>query len=285
MPDNVNAIPRKVWLLWYQGMSDAPLVVKYCVDSWVRENPDWDVVVLDSGNLHKYVASAPHDAVIATLPLAKRSNLVRLELLSRYGGVWADPTTYCIRPLREWIDEYASSGFFAFANPGPERIMGNWFLASRQQCPLVNRMKERYVAYWTANCFNNEGRFKKRVIRWLSKTLNRSRRTTRYWLSPVVTKVLRVYPYFIFHYLFERVVATDPECRAIWSRTKMISADGPHSLLTFGLCAPLDENTRKEIDDRRIPVYKLTWRCDYEKCSAESVLHYLFEGRLGRSSV
>jgi mannosyltransferase OCH1-like enzyme len=40
-------IPKTVWILWFQGISDAPFLVKKCIDSWVEKNPEWDVILLD----------------------------------------------------------------------------------------------------------------------------------------------------------------------------------------------------------------------------------------------
>lgn len=37
-------IPKKIWFLWYQGLSEAPLVVKKCYESWKKYNPDWEVI-------------------------------------------------------------------------------------------------------------------------------------------------------------------------------------------------------------------------------------------------
>ena len=50
-----NVIPRKIWILWYQGLSQAPFMVKTCIDSWIRENPNWEITILDTENLREYI--------------------------------------------------------------------------------------------------------------------------------------------------------------------------------------------------------------------------------------
>ena len=108
-------IPRKIWLFWSQGVSEAPFIVKKCIDSWVKENPTWDVVVLDENNLNKYISLNLPKNVIANLCIAHQSDLIRLALLSKYGGIWTDATTFCTKPLDEWIDDACSeAGFFVF---------------------------------------------------------------------------------------------------------------------------------------------------------------------------
>jgi hypothetical protein len=272
-------IPRKIWILWHQGLSEAPFIIRRCIDSWVKENPSWEVVILDKDNLAEYIVLDLSDDKLVNLSLTKQSNLVRLQLLSEYGGVWADATTLCMRPLDDWIYDCYTSGFFAFYKPGRDRIVSTWFIACKEECPIVLKLRERYVSFFMKNDFNNNGRFKQKIIKWLSKILNRSEKTTMYWFSPVVIKLLRVYPYFIFHYMFERLVSSDSECQIIWNKTKKISADGPHKIQKVGLFSPVNKNIINEINEKLTPIYKLTWKYDHSKYSPSSVLYYLLEGR------
>ena len=48
------------------------------------------------------------------IPPAAESDLLRLYLLNKYGGVWVDSTNLCRRPLNDWLPSAASQGFFAF---------------------------------------------------------------------------------------------------------------------------------------------------------------------------
>ena len=145
MSEKKRLIPRKIWILWYQSLSEAPFVVRKCIDSWIKENPTWDVVILDSGCLDKYIRLGLPEKKLTSLPLATQSDLVRLALLSEYGGVWADATTLCMKPLDDWIDDYCTSGFFAFYRPGRDRILSSWFIASEKRCLLVSRLYERLL--------------------------------------------------------------------------------------------------------------------------------------------
>ncbi len=268
-------IPRTVWILWYQGESRAPFVVKNCIRSWRDRNPSWDVVVLDSEKLKHYIDSGYLEGPLQTLSMNHQSDLIRLRLLSEWGGVWADATTFCLRPLDEWIDECSASGFFAFHGPGKDRLLSSWFLAATANSPIVRKLHDRLFLFFTENRLSNRGPFKKWVIRHLKKLLNKKIETTKYWFSPFVTKVLKVYPYFAFHYLFERLVATDPESREIWDKTIKVSSDGPHRLLREGLLSPLRDPVKREIDAKSVPLYKLTWKYNHDEYSPGSILHYL----------
>ncbi|MGH7884254.1 MAG: capsular polysaccharide synthesis protein [Thermodesulfobacteriota bacterium] len=272
-------IPKKIWILWFQGISKAPFIVRECVESWRRENPNWEIEILNKENLNKYIILDFSEKILTQLDYTKQSNLIRLQLLSEYGGVWVDATTYCIKPLDDWIHEYTNSGFFAFHRPGRNKIMANWFMASYPGCPIVVKMKDRYVRFFEKNNFKKIGTLKLKIRRLLALVLNRNTSTARYWFSPVVTKFLRIYPYFIFHYLFEKLVSEDPQCRIIWNSTKKIPASGPHKLLASGLYSPLSQKIKNEIDERKNPLYKLTWKKDHSQYSPSSTIYYLLEGR------
>jgi hypothetical protein len=269
-----NEIPKIIWIFWYQGLSEAPYIVKKCIDSWVKQNPDWEVVVLDKNNLNNYIT--PEEKLL-NQPLAKQANLIRLQLLYKYGGVWADATTYCMKPIDQWIHDYTASGFFAFYKPGRDRIMSNWFIASKKNSPLILKIQEAYVSFFTTNDFNIDGKVKKKIIRFFSKILNKNTKTARLWFLPFFTKTLKIYPYFIFHYIFEKLVNTDNECKLIWQNTVKISADGPHKIQRHGFFSPLNDVAKREIDNKSIPVYKLSWKYDHSKYSPSSTLYYLLE--------
>ena len=241
MTDQKSLIPRIIWILWFQGLSEAPFVVKQCIASWERENPGWRVNVLTKDSLNQFIDLALPKDKLETLTLTKQSNLIRLQLLSEYGGVWADATTVCMRPLDEWIDNCTASGFFAFHKPGRDRLLSTWFMASERQCPLILNLRNRYVTYFLSHKFKVKGTLRRKTTHLLERFLNRTPQTTICWFSPVVTKILRVYPYYIFHYMFSHLVSTNAECQTIWNNTTKLSADAPHRIQRMGLHSPLND--------------------------------------------
>ena len=115
---------QTIYMLWFQGFEHAPELVKSCVQSWKHYNPDWDIVLLDNTNLRNYIEVEDYPE----MEMSHRSDIVRMKLLHQYGGVWADVTTFCHRPLRDWLPRYASEGFFVFDRPYSNLLMSNWFI-------------------------------------------------------------------------------------------------------------------------------------------------------------
>src|SRR5262245_9420142 len=83
-PAQTSVGNKTIWTLWYQGVRDAPPLVRACMDSWRRLNPGWRVVALDRHNLAEWI---PLQEVIDTgradLPVQKIAAVSRLALLRR----------------------------------------------------------------------------------------------------------------------------------------------------------------------------------------------------------
>ncbi len=112
--------------------------------------------------------------------------------------------------------------------------------------------------------------------RRLERGINSHVRTTSLWFMPPLPQ-LGITPYHSFHYMFNRLTRTDPAFGGIWDRTPRLSADGPHRLRSHGLGRPPSPQILAEIEQRRVPLYKLTWRIDPARLAASSTLNLLLD--------
>ena len=270
-------VPRRIWTLWNQGIENAPPVVQACVETWARWNPDWEVQVLTADTLSQWV-----DPVL-TQPRAgsqlpyRLSELARLSLLERHGGVWVDATCFCMKPLDEWLPSVVGpSGFFAFRRPARERVVASWFLASDANGYIVRRMWRELSAYYLGHTFR-KSRAQFGPDGPLDRVLNHSIRTTEFWFWPPLPQ-LRISPYFAFHYLFAKLARTDKRFHETWKLTPAFEANGPHSphsILQNGYGEPPTEEIVQDLERRTVPVYKLDWRVDPDELPASSTLKAL----------
>ncbi|MFI5157271.1 MAG: capsular polysaccharide synthesis protein [Sphingobacteriales bacterium] len=266
-----NNLPKKIWFLWLQGLDNAPLVVKKCYESWPRHNPHWEFIFLDKDNINQYIDLQEYNT---TKPAF--SDLLRINLLAKYGGVWVDATCFCMKPLDEWLYDNLQSGFFAFDRPVPTRMIGSWFLAGNKYNYIISTFKARANAYWNEN---PDMRFiETSELSFLNKRLNR--RNNRIWFSWFITKILKVYPYFWIHYLFEYVYYRDKNFKEMWDSSPKFSADIPHAVFFAGFEKPLTPEIKMHIDNKLSPVYKLTWKYDTEAAHKPgTILDYLFNNQ------
>ncbi|MDJ0728882.1 MAG: capsular polysaccharide synthesis protein [Crocosphaera sp.] len=270
-------ISKKIWFLWFQGLEQAPLVVKKCYQSWQKYNPNWELIFLDDNNLKDYVTLDIPKEKLSHLSKTKQSDLIRLELLSKYGGVWADATSLCRVPLDDWLEDYTQAGFFAFTYR--TRSYGwilTWFLASEPSNAITVKINQTLTAFFRDNEFYHSGIVAEKRIKFLDKFLNRKYKTTRFWASWFVRKIFKVYPYFIFHYIFANLINSN---RELLKQYKLMKAYPPTGeiLGRYGLLRPLTPELKERIDSRVDPVYKLTYKYNQEKDSSSSILYYLLE--------
>jgi hypothetical protein len=126
-PQAPPPIPNKIWTYW-EGDGDAfPRSVTACIESWKRHNPDWEITIVTPSNLGVHVSESDADFIknvgsrLESHDTAQfRSDLVRLHVMTRNGGVWLDANCCCTQSL-EWVLEYQRAKpmceFVAFFHP------------------------------------------------------------------------------------------------------------------------------------------------------------------------
>jgi len=100
-------IPKTIWTYWNQSGLDP--FVQQCVDSWRRQCPDHQVIVVTPENLGQYVACGDLPAAFAELHPTKQSDWLRLYLVAHHGGYWFDATTLLTAPL-DWMSAAPGAG-------------------------------------------------------------------------------------------------------------------------------------------------------------------------------
>jgi hypothetical protein len=267
MPSSV-LFEKRIWFYWHQGLNNAPDVVQKCYRSWRLRNPEWDVTPLRFSNLAYYLNPGDMN-VLVTRPQAF-SDLVRINLLKKYGGVWVDASCFCTTPLDSWMTDYVEAGFFAFRNPGPDRLLASWFLAADKDSYIAGRWADASNRYWSGQKVPTR-LFGSRLAGWATVLW------PDVWFTKPVKEWLGLYPYFWFHYLFRYLCAQDARFRAAWNAVPGFAANVPHGALCKGLNTPIDASFKREIDQGISPLYKLNWRVDEKSIGNDSVLHYLYQ--------
>ncbi len=266
--EKVSAVPRTIWIMWSSGLPSAPDVVKACVASWQRQNPDWDLKFFDRSQAGELLdVEQITGSRLSELDPVVLADLLRMHLLAEHGGVWVDSTCYCTKPLDQWLSPMLTTGFFAFRDPGPDRLLSTWFLASQPGHTLTKAWRNRAMAYWRTYRFAMP-RSPSFVHDQLLRVLSTNVRRTRWWFSWPVARLLGDFPYFWLHYQFACVLEGDPEAAAIWQATPEVNAREAH-VLQFegnGLARTMTEQTRRAWEEMSSPIFKLShkWAGTYD---------------------
>jgi len=147
-------LSKNIFILWLQGWDNVSWLNKQVAESWQINNPDWKIHYICLNNLKEYIDDIDYiyDCNKTISPQAK-SDIIRLSLLKKYGGIWADSTLLCMKPLDTWINEYISPiGFWMYHGHGAEMDKENgpasWFIVSEKDNYLITKWKEECDKYW-----------------------------------------------------------------------------------------------------------------------------------------
>ena len=138
-----------IWTCWLQGVENAPVLVKKCIESMRQYANGYKVEVIDLNNVSQFVQLP--DSVVSKykagiIPHAHFSDMIRLALLEKYGGVWIDSTILMTDVLPDYILE-ADMFIFRGSGFGHTRIY-NPFLAAKPHHPIIQSMLLLLYAYW-----------------------------------------------------------------------------------------------------------------------------------------
>jgi len=268
---------KTIWMYWHQGFDAAPALVQHCVNSWKKHHQGWDIKLLDSESIKEYNLDIPlSEKKLEQLGLAHRSDLIRTKLLIEFGGVWIDPTCFAVECLDNWLLDHMKVGLFMFVKPGRDRIISNWFIAAEKNNVLLEKLLSELCSYWENNTFKNNLNKSNWLESQVKRVYSRSFRLTKLWFTTFTKKILKIYPYMVYHYKFYQLISSNNACKETWKMMSKISAIEPHKLQRAGLLLPIDEETKELISDKKVPLFKLTWKIKAKTWSSDSVLGYLF---------
>lgn len=144
-------------MCWFQGEDSntvSPLNKK-CISLWKQLNTEHEVNILNIDTIKDYVPE--FFEIIENSPnrsWAAKSDLLRILLLSKYGGVWVDASVYPTRPLDEFYNLIVNHTKFFTYRFVPRGGYDNrkkcetvsWFLcADEPKLYLIEKWKEAFV--------------------------------------------------------------------------------------------------------------------------------------------
>lgn len=103
------AIPKVIHYCWFGG-ADLPEDVKKCIASWEKHCPDYKIIRWDESN-YDYAAYQYAKGAYEHKKWAFVSDVARLDIIYREGGIYLDTDVELIKSLDFLIDE---SAFMAF---------------------------------------------------------------------------------------------------------------------------------------------------------------------------
>ncbi len=271
------AFPRKIYFLWFQGVENAPCLVRWNLTRWIELNPDYDVITLDAKTSATYLDDLAIDPT--SLSLQAQSDIIRLCILRRHGGIWVDASVLPIKPLNSWLPEAADkSDFFAYEREGVVLPMSSWFLAAKHDALIIRKWYEATLHYWSV---------KRDPLQEPGQPLFVPDDPSAI-MAPFEPQLARPYPYFWLHHLFGILISTDFKFKEEWEKRHRKPAADPHLFAEFynrsarpnsGVKRVLRQISKKYSEKRIIAkvkcdteMQKLDWRVGYPRSLLDALL-------------
>ena len=189
---------KVVWIYWNKGEEDAPVLVKQCIQS-IRKFANCNVITLNSSNISDYIDFPVYITELHNKGIIKEaffSDLIRLNLLIMYGGIWMDATCYMTAPFPKYIED---SSFFIFQsdllNKQTPIYCSSWFIKSESDNILLVKLRNVLYSYLARNTF--------------------------------------LHDYYIFHLSLSALVDFDSSIKSIWANIPYVCNMNPHLMQFF----------------------------------------------------
>lgn len=229
---------KVIWLFWYDGFADAPVVVQKCIKSIYKyKRDDYQIILITKDNIRNY-ASIPEFIYKKLknneMSMTHFSDILRFNLLATNGGVWMDSTVLLTKKLPDLLAEH---DFFVFSNENRNDLTVNfdsWFIVAKKGNVLIDLTLKMIYEYW-----RNEK---------------------------------KLHEYFLVHLFFTMVTEQLP---TEWETADKITTLLPHELQFQMLNKFNSEKWNQMVD--RIGIHKLTYKYS-SKDVAGSYLDYILRG-------
>lgn len=156
---NLTADQKRIFMFWDNPcLNEAPFVVQQCIERIKYLYPDYNVVILNKENLSSYL-----DLNARILSLRKEgkisiqtfSDIVRVNLLKKYGGFWIDSTVYFPKRI-ELFDYLENNSFFSlnYKKENNQKIQPSLSKDMTWCSFLIGSRKNSSIAKFLVDAFN-----------------------------------------------------------------------------------------------------------------------------------
>lgn len=146
---------NNIYFFWWQGIENAPDVIKICYRSLLKnyDSSSQKINLIDSTNFKKfvdipeYIIKKFNDGIISVTHL---SDLIRFMILYKNGGLWADASIFFTKPIDNKIFE---KDFFTMKNPDAKEndITSRWecfLIGGKKEYSLFKILIDFWLSYW-----------------------------------------------------------------------------------------------------------------------------------------
>jgi hypothetical protein len=143
-----------IWLFWWQGIDEAPAIVKKCIESIESHKGKHEIVLLTKKNIEEYVDIPGYiyrKVNLGIISIPHFADILRTKLLYQHGGIWMDSTLFITDDFCEDIYRHDFYTIRHTQRADYHVCKGKWssfFMASGKGNPLFSYLTQAQCDYW-----------------------------------------------------------------------------------------------------------------------------------------
>ena len=146
--NHTHIYSNNIFWCWLQGFNNAPELYKANFNTVKNYCVNHNIIIINQTNFYKYV-KFPHFILEKynkkIIDNTHFSDLLRLELLIKYGGTWIDASVL----ITKYNETFFKKDLFFFKTVNDTRISGsNWFITAEKESPVLKTTRDLIYEYW-----------------------------------------------------------------------------------------------------------------------------------------
>lgn len=147
-----SKIPDIIWVFWWQGEDAMPDVIKECYESVKRNANGREIRLITQSNYSEWIKLPVHiDKKFRNhiISFPHFSDIIRLQLLYNYGGLWLDAAVFVTKPIVIPNSSFYSPRITEEASSAPH--LSQWVIGVMGgECkhPLFRYVYQMLIDYW-----------------------------------------------------------------------------------------------------------------------------------------
>lgn len=143
-----------IWTVWWTGRESAPPLVKACLESIERNANGRELIVLSKDNIKEYIELPEYIIALqksGKMSMANMCDLIRVMLLSEYGGLWLDSTIFAGNEIpKDLFKEpfYSLHTKYSHNCYVQHNLYHIFVLGSIKGGKLVSFVRDLFLEYW-----------------------------------------------------------------------------------------------------------------------------------------
>ena len=145
--DNTHKTSKTIFWCWLQGLENAPKLYLSCLNS-IRQNcQGYKIIIITNETMHNYVHFP--DYILEKyknnyISPTHFSDLLRLELLIKYGGTWIDASVL----ISKFDERFFDKDLFFFQQRTAGCVGSSWFITAEKASPILISTRDLLYEYW-----------------------------------------------------------------------------------------------------------------------------------------